>query len=87
MRKNQKGAVFSTVPSIAVSLDVWTAQYSTKSYISLTVHCISSVWELHSYCLSTKELASDNIANNIATAVEEMLCDWNSYRHCGKCCE
>jgi len=40
------------------------------------MHCITSVRELCSYSLSTKELPSDHTASSIATAVEEMLCDW-----------
>jgi len=34
-----------------------------------------SVWELCSYCLSTKKLPSGHTTSSIAIAVEEMLCD------------
>ena len=41
--------LLSSVQYCSITTDIWTAQYSTKSYISLTVHCISSAWKLHSY--------------------------------------
>ena len=45
--------------------------------ISLTVHCVTSSWEVASYCLSTKELPGEHTAANISTAIPEMLNDWN----------
>jgi len=69
--------VLSSVQHCSITTDIWAAQHSNKSYIILKIHCIISVWELCSYCLSTKELPSDHTASSIATVVEEMLCDWN----------
>ena len=69
--------VLSSVQYCSVTTDIWTAQHSTRSYISLTVHCVTSSWELASYCLSTKELPGEHAATNISTAIQEMLNDWN----------
>ena len=69
--------VLSSVQYCSVTTDIWTAQHSARSYISLTVHCVTSSWELASYCLSTKELPGEHAATNINTAIQEMLNDWN----------
>ena len=69
--------VLSSVQYCSVTTDIWTAQHSARSYISLTVHCVTSSWELASYCLSTKELPGEHAATNISTAIQEMLNDWN----------
>ena len=69
--------VLSSVQYCSVTTDIRTAQHSTRSYISLTVHCVTSSWELASYCLSTKELPGEHTATNISTAIQEMLNDWN----------
>ena len=65
--------VLSSVQYYSVTTDIWTAQHSTRRYISLTVHCVTSSWELASYCLSTKELPGEYAATNISTAIQEML--------------
>ena len=69
--------VLSSVQYCSVTTDIWTAQHSARSYISPTVHCVTSSWELASYCLSTKELPGEHAATNISTAIQEMLNDWN----------
>ena len=70
--------VLSSSQYFSVTIDIWTAQHSTRSYISLTVHCATSLWELASYCLlTTKELPGEHTATNISTAIQEMLNDWN----------
>ena len=69
--------VLSSIQYCSVTTDNWTAQYSTRSYISLTVHCVTSSWELASYCLSTKELPGEHAATNISTVIQEMVNDWN----------
>ena len=69
--------VLSSVQYCSVTTDIWTAQHSARSYISLTVHCVTSSWELASFCLSTKELPGEHAATNISTTIQEMLNDWN----------
>ena len=68
--------VLSSIQYCSVTTDIWTAQHNTRSYISLTVHCVTSSWELASYCLSTKELSGEHAATNISTAIQETLNDW-----------
>ena len=65
--------VLSSIQYCSVTTDIWTAQHNTRSYISLTVHCVTSSWELASYCLSMKELPGEHAATNISTAIQEML--------------
>ena len=67
--------VLSSVQYCSVTTDFWTVQHSARSYISLTVHCVTSLWKLVSYCSSTKELPGEHAATNISTAIQEMLND------------
>ena len=69
--------VLSSVQYCSVTTDIWTAQHSARSYISLTIHCVTSSWELASYRLSPKELPGEHAATNISTTIQEMLNDWN----------
>ena len=79
IRKREKTKkLLSSVWYCSVTTDIWTAQHSTRSYICLTVHFVTSSCELVSYCLSTKELLGEHIATNIHnTAIQRMLSAWN----------
>ena len=57
--------------------DLWTAKYQNRSYISISCHFIDEEWELHSYCLETRELPIEHTAQNIATELSQLLKDWN----------
>ena len=57
--------------------DLWTAKYQNRSYISVSCHFIDQEWELHSYCLETRELPVDHTAQSIATELSQLLKDWN----------
>ena len=64
--------------------ELWTAKYQNRSYISISCHFIGQEWELHSYCLETRELPVDHTAQNIATELSQLLKDWNvRERVCG----
>ena len=64
--------------------DLWTAKYQNRSYISVSCHFIDQEWELHSYCLETRELPVDHTAQNIATELSQLLKEWNvRERVCG----
>ena len=57
-RSPLKTEPYTSIEQSATAI-VWTAQHSTRSYISLTD---TSSWELASYCLSTKELPGEHAA-------------------------
>ena len=77
MREKTK-KLLSSVRYCSVTTDIWTAQHSTRSYICLTVHFVTSSCELASYCLSTKELLGERTTTNIHnTAIQRMLSAWN----------
>ena len=74
-KREKTERLLSSVQYCSVTTDIWTAQHSTRSYISLAVHCVTSLWELASYCLSAKELPGDHAATNISIAIQQILSD------------
>ena len=48
-KREKTERLLSSVQYCSVTTDIWPAQHSTRSYISLTVHCVASLWELASY--------------------------------------
>ena len=77
----------TVIPSLEITLaqveycsfttDLWTAKYQNHSYISISYHFIDEEWELHSYCLETRELPIEHTPQNIATELSQLLKNWN----------
>ena len=56
----------------AATTDLWTSG-SCHPYLTLTVHFITSNWELKSYCLDTTTMYEDHTGQNIADAVLDIF--------------
>ena len=60
----------------AATTDLWTSA-ADHPYLSLTVHFISTNWELKSCCLDTVPLLSDHTGQNIVETLKDVLTNWN----------
>jgi len=72
-KREKTEKLLSSVRYCSVTTDIWTTQHSTRNYINLNVYCVTSLWELTSYCLSTKELPGEHAATNISTAIQQVI--------------
>ena len=59
----------------AATTDLWTSG-SHHPYLTLTVHFITSNWELKSYCLDTTAMYEDHTGQNITDAVLDIFENW-----------
>ena len=60
----------------AFTSDLWFDKNRKRSYITLTVHFILN-WKLHSYVLSTKNIKLRKSADNIQSAILDIVQSWN----------
>ena len=63
----------------SATTDMWTSA-ANDSYMTITIHFISSDWELNSFCLETVPLFTDHTGQNIADAILDILENWNLSR-------
>lgn len=68
-------ASLDEVEYVATTTDIWTS-VQTKSYLTLTSHYITPLWELKSPVLATVQLTSEHTANNIASELEKLTNEW-----------
>ncbi|KAJ8287949.1 hypothetical protein COCON_G00006080 [Conger conger] len=59
----------------ALTTDMWSSVGMT-TYISLTVHFITSDWKLESKCLETCFFPADHTASNVCAWLREAVCEW-----------
>jgi len=59
----------------AATTDLWSSD-SCHPYLTLSVHFISSNWDLKSFCLDTAALYEDHTGQNIADAVTDIFDNW-----------
>ena len=55
---------------------LWTSAANCH-YMTITIHFISSDWELISFCLETVPLFTDHTGQNIADALSDILDNWD----------
>ena len=67
---------FQHAQNFAATTDLWTSA-ADHPYLSLTVHFITTKWDLKSYCLDTVPLLSDHTDQNIAETLKDVLANWN----------
>lgn len=63
--------------SMAFTVDIWTAKHTTKSYIGLTCHWISNVFERKMAVLHCQPFVGHHSALNIKKTWEDMMTTWN----------
>ena len=64
------------VTFFAATTDLWSSD-SCHPYLTLTVHFVSSNWDLKSFCLDTAALYEDHTGQNIADAISDIFDNWN----------
>ena len=64
--------------NFAATTDLWTSAVDYP-YLSVTVHFITTNWELKSYCLDSVPLLmiNDNTVQNIAEILKDVIVNWN----------
>lgn len=70
-----KPAVQNAQYSSASITDLWTS-CSNHSYLSFTIHFLTKDWEMKSYCLDTVPLFEDHTGQNLASAFQGILVNW-----------
>ena len=63
----------------SATTDMWTSA-ANDSYMTVTIHFITSDWELKSFCLETMPLFKDHTGQNIADAMVDILDSWDLNR-------
>ncbi|CAH1379147.1 unnamed protein product, partial [Tenebrio molitor] len=64
-----------TVESVALTTDLWTSNYSTISYMTVTCHFLKEK-KLVSTVLDTLQLAGTHNAENISTCLQDIIKTW-----------
>ena len=59
----------------AFTTGFWTSP-ATIPYLTVTVHFIDSTWNLNSFCLNTSPMYEDHTGENIASALNDVLNNW-----------
>ena len=57
----------------SLTTDIWTAPHALDSFISLTIHLISKVYERHTAVLRCRYIAKNHTGENITTLLNEMI--------------
>ena len=55
---------------------MWTSKYQCRGYITLTCHLIDDKWKLHSFVLTTNEVAEDHTSENLVIALDTIMKEW-----------
>lgn len=66
----------STDVHVAITTDSWTSR-AVESYLTVTVHYITSDWKLESKVLQTREMPKRHTALNIAERLQDCISEWN----------
>ena len=60
---------------LSLTTDLWTGCHN-RGYMSLSVHFVSSDWDMGHYCLQTCEVASSHTALNLADELRNSMEEW-----------
>ncbi|XP_076135696.1 E3 SUMO-protein ligase ZBED1-like [Alosa pseudoharengus] len=61
---------------VAITTDAWTS-CATDSYVTITVHYVTSDWELESHVLQTRVFNESHTGKNIGALLKEACVEWN----------
>ena len=65
----------AAVSHVALTSDLWTSR-ATESYMTITCHFLTEMWELRSLVLETFHLELSHTAENIANSVRKAAEKW-----------
>ena len=60
---------------LPLTTNLWTGCYN-HGYMSLSVHFVSSDWNMGYYCMQTREVASSHTALNLADELRNSMEEW-----------
>lgn len=63
-------------PHVSVTTDIWTSR-QTRGFLTVTVHYISSNWNMKSAVLETARMKNDHSAENIAEELTRIFKQWD----------
>lgn len=69
----------SDTTSVALTTDGWTSR-ATESFLTVTVHYISSEWEMKSAVLQTRPLYESHTSEHLSEALTEAVTEWKLER-------
>ncbi|KAK7934311.1 hypothetical protein WMY93_005207 [Mugilogobius chulae] len=69
----------TSVSAVALTTDGWTSR-ATESYLTVTVHFISSEWKMMSHVLQTRAIYDQHTSTNLAEALKEAVHEWKLER-------
>lgn len=64
---------------VALTTDGWTSR-ATESFLTVTVHYITSEWEMKSYVLQTRPLYESHTSEHLSEALTEAVTEWKLQR-------
>ena len=65
----------SAAMQCSLTTDLWTGCHR-RAYMSVTVHYITSEWEMKHHCLQTREVEERHTAENLAVELQAVLKEW-----------
>ena len=78
MYDREKEQQVSKIKSFALTTDIWSSwAWANHAYTGLTLHYITTEYELESKVLETKEFSNSHTGRNIADKLQEILSEWN----------
>jgi len=60
---------------LSLTTDLWTGCHN-HGCMSLSAHFVSSDWDMHHYCLLTREVAASQTALNLADELRNSMEEW-----------
>lgn len=68
-------STFNQYSSVSITTDAWTSRTAT-SYITITVHAIDNLWNLHSMTLDTLDTVEAHTSSNLYQHLYNALYEW-----------
>ena len=65
----------SAATHCSLTTDLWTGCHR-RAYMSVTVHYITSDWEMKHHCLQTREVEERHTAENLSVELQTILKEW-----------
>ena len=60
----------------SITTDLWTSR-AKQSYIAVTIHYLTTSFEMRSHLIETKEFAEAHTGETLSDVLEEILAEWN----------
>ena len=64
-----------SIEYLALTTDMWTGCHN-HGYMSISTHFVGHDWDMHHYCLQTREVASSHTALNLGDEISRSMEEW-----------